>query len=308
MSDIDHRLWLLVSRRCNIRCAFCPIEFTGVDMPLDTARRAITAYRRHLPAGAAPVVKFFGGEPFLNWGVMETLIEETRGSDVSFQITTNGMFLDAEKIAYLKSRPEVELSVSFRTDGAPAVPGVWYNYVLTQNQTAESVIARMRVLLSDGYRRFNILPAFFTLWSEGELRELDRSFSALEKLFRGLWGQGLDCRLRNPETSSPFPLYNASLTVDVDGAVYSSSLIESRGIDAYRHFLRLGSIDAWPAAGEPRRDGRYLNVLLNRWAGPELWESTQKADAALTRFVEALSSIPRPSSPARRERELASRP
>lgn len=295
-----------MSRRCNIRCGFCPIEFTGEDMPLDVARRAVDAYRRHLPAGAAPIVKFFGGEPFLNWPVMETVIEQYRGSGLSFQITTNGMFLDPEKIAYLKSRPEVEMSLSFRTDGGPTLPGVWFNSVLTQNQSAESVIAKMRALLSDGYRRFNILPAFFTMWSDDELRELCRSFRALERLFRGLWAQGLDVRLRNPETSSPFPLYNASLTVDVDGAVYSSSLIESRGIDAFRNFLRLGSIDRWPAADDPRRDGRYLSVLLNRWAGPALWESTQKADAALTGFVSALASAPRPSSPARRTRELVS--
>ncbi|HXS99706.1 MAG TPA: radical SAM protein [Elusimicrobiota bacterium] len=303
MSPVDRRLWLLVSRRCNIRCSFCPIEFTGEDMPLDVARRAIAAYRASLPAGAAPVVKFFGGEPFLNWPVMEAAIEEARGTGLSFQITTNGMFLDAEKLAYLRARPEVEMSLSFRTEGGAQLPGVWFNDVLTQGSSAEAAIDKMRALLADGYRRFNILPAFFTPWSPEELRELDRSFAALSRLFRGLWAQGVDVRLRNPETSSPFPLYNASLTVDVDGQVYSSSLVESRGTEAYRSFLRVGSVDAWPAAGEPRRDGRYLRVLLERWAGPELWRCTREADAALTRFVESLSTAPGPE-PARRVAEL----
>ena len=299
MNGRDDRLWLLVSRRCNIRCGFCPIEFTGEDMTLDTARRAVDAYRRHLPAGAVPIVKFFGGEPFLNWPVMRTVIEEARGSGLFFQITTNGMFLDAEKLAYLRSRPEVEMSLSFRTEGGASLPGVWFNYVLTQGQSAESAVAKMRTLLSDGYRRFNILPAFFTMWNEDELRELDRAFAALARLFRGLRERGRECRLRNPETASPFPLYNASLTVDTDGTVYSSSLIESRGAGAFRDFLRVGAVERWPAADEPRRDGRYLNVLLERWAGPELWESTQKADAALARFVAAVAAAPR---------ELAGRP
>ncbi len=302
MIDFDRRLWLLVSRRCNIRCGFCPIEFTGADMTLDVARRAIAAYRRHLPAGAAPVVKFFGGEPFLNWPVMRAVIEESRGSGLSFQITTNGMLFDAEKMAYLKSRPEVEVTLSFRAEGGAALPGVWYTYVLTQNESAESVISRMRVLLSDGYRRFNFMPAYYTIWSEPQLRELDRSFGALAMLFRGLRERGLDCRLKNEEATGPVPLANLSLTVDLDGSVYSSGLIECRGIEPFRESLRVGSIERWPAPVDPRRDGGVLWDVASRWAGPELWDSTQKADAALTRMVHSLASAPRPASCGRRER------
>ena len=115
------------------------------------------------------------------------------------------MFLDAEKISYLRARPEVELSLSFRTDGAAAIPGVWFNYVLTQNSSAESVVAKMRGLLNDGYRRFNILPAFFTMWDEAELRELERSFAALERLFRGLWGAGDGLPAAQPRDLEPLP-------------------------------------------------------------------------------------------------------
>ncbi len=291
MSAVDHRLCLLVSRRCNIRCAFCPVEFTGQDMDLDVARRAVKSYLRHLPSGVSPVVKFFGGEPLLNWPVIHALIEESRTENLGilFQISTNGMFLDAEKIQYLKTRPEVEVTLSFRTEGGASLPGAWFTFVLTQNQSAQSVISKMRILIADGYRQFNFLPAYFSLWNDDDLNELEKTFQALIKLFYGLWDKGIDCRIKNSEVLSPIPLYNAAPTVDVDGAVYSSSLIESRGTEPFRDSLRIGSVENWPSPQDIRRDGRFLRQLLSRWAGPT-WDSTQRVDEALSQFVETLDS------------------
>ena len=291
MKNDDHRLCLLVSRRCNIRCGFCPVEFTGQDMNLDVAKRAVKSYLRHLPAGVSPKVKFFGGEPLLNWPVIQALIEDSRAENLGilFQISTNGMFLDNEKIQYLKTRPEVEATLSFRTAGGYSLPGAWFTFVLTQNQPASSVISKMRILIVEGYRRFNFLPAYFSLWNDDELSELEKTFQALTKLFYGLWDKGMDYRIKNSEVLSPIPLYNAALTVDADGAVYSSSLIESRNMDSLRGFLKIGSVKDWPKEKDARRDGRFLRELLSRWAGPT-WDSTQRVDEALSRFVETIDS------------------
>ena len=163
MNWVDHRLCLLVSRRCNIRCGFCPVEFTGEDMSLETASKAVKSYLEHLSSGISPKIKFFGGEPFLNWPVMKALVDEFHGkrSKISFQVSTNGMFLDEEKISYLLAHPELEVTLSFRTKNGWSLPGVWFTFVLTQNQSTESVIEKMNVLILEGYRRFNLIIKAF---------------------------------------------------------------------------------------------------------------------------------------------------
>ena len=294
MNWVDHRLCLLVSRRCNIRCGFCPVEFTGEDMSLETASKAVKSYLEHLPSGISPKIKFFGGEPFLNWPVMKALVDEFHGkrSKISFQVSTNGMFLDEEKISYLLTHPELEVTLSFRTKNGWSLPGVWFTFVLTQNQSTESVIEKMNVLILEGYRRFNFLPAYFSKWSENELEELEKTFKGLAKIFYGLWDKGLDYQIKNSEVYSPIPLYNAALTVDADGTVYSSSLIESRGMDSLSEFLRIGSTTDWPKEKTARRDGRFLREILRRWAGPT-WDSTCRVDELLTRFVVNLGEYSR---------------
>ncbi len=286
MNMLDHRLCLLVSRRCNIRCGFCPVEFTGEDMSLGVARKAVKKYLQNLPAETHPKVKFFGGEPFLNWPVIKAIVDEARAekTKISFQVSTNGMFLDQEKLSYLKVRPELEVTLSFRAQEGWSLPGVWFTFVLTQNQSAESVVEKMKFLISEGYRQFNFLPAYFSHWSEENLGELEKTFQALLQIFKGAWDRGLELKIKNSEVFSPIPLYNAALTVDSDGTVYSSSLIESRGMDALRPFLRIGSIEDWPKEKDARRDGRFLREILKRWAG-ETWNSTCRVDELLTRFV-----------------------
>lgn len=257
-------------------------------MLLDVARRAVDQYIEHLPSSTFPRIKFFGGEPLLNWPVIYALVEHYHriNKNISFQISTNGMFLDSEKITYLKRRPEVEVTLSFRSKNGAELPNSWFTMVLTQNQSAEEVISRMRILLRDGYRQFNFLPAYFSLWTSEELKGLERVLHSLRKLFFGLWDQGVPCRIRNSEILSPIPLYNAALTVDTDGSVYSSSLIETQGIEPYRNFLKIGSVESWPSLSEPRRDGRILREVLRRWAGPKRWASTEAVDELLNYFVQ----------------------
>ena len=294
MSMVDHRLCLLVSRRCNIRCGFCPVEFTGEDMSLEVALKAVKSYLKHLPMGVSPKIKFFGGEPFLNWTVIKAVVDEfgRECPGVSFQVSTNGMFLNEEKIAYLKAHPELEATLSFRAQEGWSLPGVWFTFVLTQNQPAESVIEKMALLISEGYRQFNFLPAYFSHWSEENLKELERTFHALVRIFHGAWERDLDLKIKNSEIYSPIPLYNAALTVDTDGTVYSSSLIESRNMDSLRSSLKIGTVEDWPKEKDARLDGRFLREILKRWAG-ETWDSTCRVDDLLTGFVERVGAYSR---------------
>ncbi len=131
---------LNVSHDCNLRCTYC---FAGkgdysqgrMVMTAETGMRAIdfllsqSGDREHLE------VDFFGGEPLMNFDVVRQVVEYGRskeqeyGKRFRFTITTNGLLLDEEKIAYinremsnvvlsLDGRKEVNDKVRARVDGS----------------------------------------------------------------------------------------------------------------------------------------------------------------------------------------------
>lgn len=287
------RLCLLVSRRCDLRCGFCRVRFTGQDMSWPTARSAIERYLESLPAGAEPRVKFFGGEPLLNWAVVRSAVEAGRREwarrGVRYELATNGSFLDDGKRRFLSAHPEVEVTVSFPVPGGEPVPGAWYTMVLERATPPSAPVRLLARLLREGYRRFNVLPAYFLPWSRTQLEDLERALEGLRLSFEGLWSAGVGARIRNLEVWSPVPLFNAALTADVDGSFYASNIVQARGLEAARPALYLGRVDGpAPSLEALRSRERLLEPLLRRWAGERAWDSTRRADAALTRWVERL--------------------
>jgi uncharacterized protein len=121
---------LHICHDCNLRCQYCFAgtgDFgTGHRTMLDvaTGRKAIdfliaaSGPRRNLD------IDFFGGEPLMNWPVIEQLVAycEQRGSETGkilrLTLTTNAMLLDDAKTAFINQHfKNVVLSI----DGRPAV-------------------------------------------------------------------------------------------------------------------------------------------------------------------------------------------
>ena len=98
---------LEVTHACNLACAYCFVrnyyEDQGGMMTMDTARRAIDM----IPPGHPLSVGFFGGEPFLNWALIQevtayvTDLAAKRGVGKSLHATTNAILLDDERIGFL---------------------------------------------------------------------------------------------------------------------------------------------------------------------------------------------------------------
>lgn len=122
-------LCLHVSHDCNLRCAYC-FASTGdfgtgrKIMDIETAKRAIdfvverSASRRNIE------VDFFGGEPLMAMDTVKATVEYARfiekksGKVFRFTITTNGVLLDEENIAYINQ--EMSNAV-LSLDGRPEV-------------------------------------------------------------------------------------------------------------------------------------------------------------------------------------------
>ena len=109
-------LILTVTRRCNLRCAYCPTVKDGVpDLSVDDAKRAIDLFLSRYGGGD---IKLFGGEPLLRPDVVEAVLTHVSDvSDVSVYLSTNGTRFESGILDLLRANPRVTLTLSM--DGAP---------------------------------------------------------------------------------------------------------------------------------------------------------------------------------------------
>lgn len=112
---------LFVTRRCQLRCTYCPIQKGEADMSPATARLGADFLMRH----RSPRLRldFGGGEPLLNFDVVREAADyaarraRSLGKELSFYMVTNAVAFDDEKLDWLvRRRVLLELSL----DGRPA--------------------------------------------------------------------------------------------------------------------------------------------------------------------------------------------
>ena len=121
MPDI-RAISLNMAQGCNLRCTYC---FAGEGdsgskgmMSFATSTAAINM----LAAGKSNFhVVFFGGEPMLNFTVIEQVVAwcEAEQPSVTFSMTTNGTLLTADKVAWLRSK-KFALNLSYDGKGVHA--------------------------------------------------------------------------------------------------------------------------------------------------------------------------------------------
>ncbi len=118
-------LELLVSQQCNLACTYCYANGGEYNAPgrmaYDTARKAVDSLFRNSGPHEELSVTFFGGEPLIEYETIKKTIRYAqqqasyRGKRVSFSITTNGLMLDSEKIAFFRDN-SVDVMVSVDGD------------------------------------------------------------------------------------------------------------------------------------------------------------------------------------------------
>lgn len=117
---------LNVSHDCNLRCEYCfagkgDYDGTRMVMNLETGKKAIDFLIEHSHGRENLEVDFFGGEPLMNMKVVRGVVDYARskenehGKNFRFTITTNGVLLSEENIAYInREMSNVVLSLDGR--------------------------------------------------------------------------------------------------------------------------------------------------------------------------------------------------
>lgn len=100
-----HYLRLEVTQRCNLRCDYCFFsgqfdmhrEHSSESMPIGVARAAVDFLDQHSRRSTAVQISFYGGEPLLNFPIIERTVEFARqrikDRRLFFDIVTNGTLL-----------------------------------------------------------------------------------------------------------------------------------------------------------------------------------------------------------------------
>ncbi|MED0675961.1 MULTISPECIES: radical SAM/SPASM domain-containing protein [Aneurinibacillus] len=107
---------------CNLRCTYCYAGDGEYGAPKkylskEVAEQAVHFLMENSFHEQEVTIVLFGGEPFLNWDVLQHLVEygteqaELYGKKISYSLTTNGTLLSPERIAFL-NRYSIGVSVS----------------------------------------------------------------------------------------------------------------------------------------------------------------------------------------------------
>lgn len=128
-----HSISIESTRQCNLRCKYCYLtqcgdnpkgRYSNSHMSLETGRSVVNFLFHNSPDEGNCSICFIGGEPLLNWRLIEDLVEYGKETfrnprkKLGFSITTNGLALTEERIRYiLKNR----IGVTFGFDGLKTV-------------------------------------------------------------------------------------------------------------------------------------------------------------------------------------------
>ena len=112
MSNNIGELILQVTQQCNLRCAYCAYsgnyynrEHSDKRMTFETAKQAIDFYLTHTNDTDQLTIAFYGGEPLLEFSLIEKCVEYTNkkaeDKNIRYFITTNGTLLTDKTIPFL---------------------------------------------------------------------------------------------------------------------------------------------------------------------------------------------------------------
>jgi len=193
-------------------------------MPRAVFEKAARGLLRAFPG--VKLVKFFGGEPLLNFALVRFGVSYLRslGFSSAFEVGTNGLLLDGARLAYFRARPEIQLNVNASFGVKKAFLGlpnlIWNLCVLPDAQgEAVALLRRIAGLSKRARPRVNLLPAYYRDWSPAQLGALKRTARDLAACVRQ---NGLV--LENAVRTGSAPLFNDGPAVDVDGKIYGSNL------------------------------------------------------------------------------------
>jgi len=127
--------YFILSEQCNLACKYCFLgnnnpekrkHFSLKNMSVETAGKSLDFFVHQLAKNVMdvePFIIFYGGEPLINFEVLEFVAERinklrltnVRFKNANMSVVTNGLLLDAKKMQRLK---ELNVNIGISIDGS----------------------------------------------------------------------------------------------------------------------------------------------------------------------------------------------
>jgi len=153
---------ILTTTDCNARCFYCyEMGCKRVHMTEETAYKVVTYIKNH--RNGKPVqLSWFGGEPLMNYPVIDIICKELQQADIPFQseIVSNAYLFDEEMISRAKDSWKLK-SIQITLDGTEEIYNQSKAYVYQKGSAYRRVLNNMEGLLEAGIRvvvRVNMGP------------------------------------------------------------------------------------------------------------------------------------------------------
>lgn len=252
---------LMATYECQLRCLYCRVDRGPRRMDPALALRGAD----FLLSSKADrlVLNFFGGEPLLAWDLVRRTAEYAQarraGRSLRVNLTTNGMLLDAAKLAFLRGfDSHVHLSLDGDAewnkarlvgagDGAQDVmeaalkrldaSGVPYHVNAVADPARAATFDRALGSLERlGARRIQFGYRVGVAWSPEAVAAL---LAALDR-----WEAGAKAELVNRFSDSEPVMLKNEILVDTDGSLFwDGAVFLEAALPGVREALRLGSLD-----------------------------------------------------------------
>lgn len=139
---------LLITQACNLDCSYCYIGKRNATMTEETAMRVFDFIQDRRPAGEKLHVGFFGGEPLLEFALLQRIFKIAKAHPIcsdgrtEFQIVTNGSCLSEEVLDFFQNEA---ISLGISCDG---IPEVHNRYRRFKNGAASSAIIEQNIQMA----------------------------------------------------------------------------------------------------------------------------------------------------------------
>ena len=300
---------LIPTWQCDLRCKYCGIvkqdgrvmTTTVVDGALDL-----------LFSSDEPDVEvhFFGGEPLLNWPVIQHTVREgarraaDEGRRIRFFITTNAYSLTEAHLDWL-AQFDVALELSLDGDAetmagfrqgrdhaadtytfSPANRARWFTdrglphtvIQVVHPDNVAKMAANFRHILDMGYRQIQLNFAIGPVWTDAAASAWAEGLHAIGAELEGRWDRGEEVMLVNLLETLRSYRVNLHPTVDWDGTVYAGT--PYLYLERQKAAFRLGHLDDGHAIHRYVADRIGMQDVLDHW--------TMKGTSAETRRVGAV--------------------
>ena len=264
-------------------------------MNFEVARKAASLFLEGKKTDNNLRVRFFGGEPILNFSLVERTLDfiNKKQKGVAFDVTTNGHLLTGKILRKVKNQLNLELILSSDSSRAIApallrkiskLSNVSINFNLWP-QGLKGAPKILEFFIKNGFKNFNFLPAFYVGWTQKQLKDLEKCFDLLAKIV----DEAEEIRVKNLAINSPLPLFNMAPTIDCNGDIYIGNFFLDKRLRFLKNEMKLGNIGELNSLKSVELPIEFnFENLLKMFFEKEILESTDKVNQILTDFCQKI--------------------